>query len=146
MIAAKGIGRVDELIELAEKDATLPNAARGAAKVLAGQIEGLGKSLDTIEEEIAAAQAGSDMSRLLVEVPGIGKLIATAIAATMPDPGVVKRGRDFAAWLDAAPKLKRRQAGARSHHQAGQPIYKEAARAFSNFAPQQRGQAQGSVA
>jgi transposase len=38
------------------------------------------------------------MSRLLVDVPGLGKLIAT-IAATMPDPGVFKKGRDFAAGL-----------------------------------------------
>ena len=30
IIAAKGIGRIDELLELAEKDATLPNAAKAA--------------------------------------------------------------------------------------------------------------------
>jgi len=34
IIAAKGIGRVDELLELAESDATLPNAARAGVKVL----------------------------------------------------------------------------------------------------------------
>jgi len=28
IVAAKGIGRVDELLDLAESDATLPNAAR----------------------------------------------------------------------------------------------------------------------
>ncbi|MGH6853360.1 MAG: hypothetical protein ACREDJ_09250 [Methylocella sp.] len=72
IIAAKGIGRIDELVELSEKDATLPDAARGAAKVLAGQIEDLDKSLNDLEEEIAAAHAASEMSRLLIEVPGIG--------------------------------------------------------------------------
>jgi transposase len=72
LIAAKGIGRAGELFELAESDTALPNAARAAAKVLAGQIEALDKSLDALEAEIAAAHAASEMSRLLIEVPGIG--------------------------------------------------------------------------
>lgn len=41
---------------------------------------------------------------MLIEVPGIGKLIATAIVAHMPDPGVFKGGRDFAAWLGLTPR------------------------------------------
>jgi transposase len=104
MIAAKGIGRVDELIELAEKDAALPAAARAAAKVLVRQIEDLDKSLDELENEITTAHAGSEMSRLLVEIPGIGKLIASAIVASVPDPGVFKSGRDFSAWLGLTPR------------------------------------------
>jgi transposase len=104
MIIAKGIGRADELVELAEKEAALPNAARDAAKILAGQIADLGKALNELDEEIAATHAATEMSRLLVDVPGIGKLIATAIAATMPDPGVFKKGRDFAAWLGLTPR------------------------------------------
>ena len=104
MIVAKGIGRVDELVELAEKDAVLPDAARGAVKVLARQIEDLDKSLDDLEAKIAATHAASGMSRLLVEVPGIGKLIATAIVAHIPDPSVFKSGRDFSAWLGLVPR------------------------------------------
>ena len=38
------------------------------------------------------------MSRLLDEVPGIGKIIASVIAASVPNPSVFKSGRDFAAW------------------------------------------------
>jgi transposase len=51
IIAAKGVGRVGELLALAEEDATLPNAARRAAKVLAGQIAELDKSLDDLAQE-----------------------------------------------------------------------------------------------
>jgi transposase len=104
IIVAKGISRVNELVELAESDATLPDAARRAAKVLAGQIEGLDVSLADLEEEIARAHAGSEMSRLLVEIPGIGKLIAWAIVASVPDPSVFKSARDFAAWLGLVPR------------------------------------------
>jgi transposase len=41
---------------------------------------------------------------LLVAVPGIGRLIATALAAHMPDPRVFERGRDFSAWLGLVPR------------------------------------------
>jgi transposase len=104
IIAAKGIGRLDELLELAEKDAALPSAARKAARVLSGQIEDLDTSLADLEAEIAAVHAASATSRLLGEVPGIGKLTATAIAAHLPEPCVFKRGRDFSAWLGLVPR------------------------------------------
>src|SRR3979490_905336 len=44
------------------------------------------------------------MTRLLYKVPGIGKIIASLIAANVPDPSVFKSGRDFAAWLGLTPR------------------------------------------
>jgi transposase len=104
IVAAKGIGRVDELLDLAESDATLPNAARASVKVLAQALEGLDKAIDDLEKEISSAHAQNEMSRLLDKVPGIGKLIASVIAASVPDPSVFKSGRDFAAFLGLTPR------------------------------------------
>ena len=73
-------------------------------KVLAQPLEGLDKSIDDLEKEIANAHAQSEMSRLLDKIPGIGKLIASVIAASVPDPSVFKSGRDFAAWLGLTPR------------------------------------------
>jgi transposase len=117
-------------------------------KILAGQIEDLDKSLNDLEGEIAAAHAGSAISRLLVEIPGIGKLIASAIAESRAGSGRVQiQSRFFRlARPHAEAKLKRRQANARSHHQAGQPIHPETAGLRDDFAPQGRGQAQGRLA
>src|SRR6202022_802515 len=80
------------------------NAARASAKVLAQQLEGLGKSIDDPEDEITNAHAQNEMTRLLYKVPGIGKIIASVIAASVPDPSVFKSGRDFAAWLGLTPR------------------------------------------
>jgi len=102
IIAAKGIGRVDELLELAESDATLPNAARAGVKVLSQALEGLDKAIDDLEDEITSAHAQNEMTRLLYKVPGIGKIMV--IAASVPDPSVFKSGRDFAAWLGLTPR------------------------------------------
>lgn len=104
IVVAKGIGRVDELLDLAEGDATLPNATVMAVKVLRRQIEALEKGLQDLEKEITKAHARSEMSRSLSEIPGIGKLVASVIAASVPDPSVFKSGRDFAAWLGLTPR------------------------------------------
>jgi transposase len=104
IIVAKGVGHVDELLRLADADEWLPDSARVAVKVLAQILEGLDKSLDDLEHEIASAHARSEMSRLLVEIPGIGKLVATAIVATIPNPGAFESARNFAAWLGLTPR------------------------------------------
>ena len=104
IIAAKGIGRVDELLELAESDAMLPNAATAGVKVLSQALEGLDKAIDDLEDEITSAHAQNEMTRLLYKVPGIGKIISSVIAASVPDPSVFKSGRDFAAWLGLTPR------------------------------------------
>src|SRR3954447_1488839 len=104
IIAAKGIGRVDELLALAQMDATLPHIARAAVACLTQHLEGLELSIDTVDEEIAKAHGQNPTSCLLDEIPGVGTLIASAVAASVPDPGVFRSGRDFAAWLGLTPK------------------------------------------
>jgi transposase len=102
IIAAKGIGRVDELLDLTESDATLPAAAKASVNILAQALEGLDKAIDDLEREISSASAQNEMVRLLDKVPGIGKLIASVIAASVPDPSVFKS--DVAAWLGLTPR------------------------------------------
>ena len=104
LVVAKGIGRVSELLELANADESLPEAAKDAVKLLALHLEGLDRSIDAVEDKIAAANAGSRTSQLIDQIPGVGPLIASAIAASVPDPGVFKSGRDFAAWLGLTPR------------------------------------------
>ncbi|MCK1683786.1 transposase [Bradyrhizobium sp. 147] len=82
LVVAKGTGRVDELLDLAEADTTLPDAAVMAARVLGQQIDPLGSALDDLEREIAKAHARSETSRSLGEIPGVGKLVASVIAAS----------------------------------------------------------------
>ena len=44
------------------------------------------------------------VSRRLATIPGIGPVIASAVAATVADPGMFKSGREFAAWLGLVPR------------------------------------------
>jgi transposase len=104
IVVARGIGRVDELLALAQSDPALPQVAKSAVAGLAQHLEGLDQSIEAVEDEIARAHEQNPTSRLLDEVPGIGTLIASVIAASVPDPGVFKSGRDFAAWLGLTPR------------------------------------------
>lgn len=104
LVAAKGIGHIGELIAMAASDATLPAPAQAAVKVFVAQLQAIAASIDALEKEIANLYAQSETSKLLAGVPGVGKLIATAIEASVPDAGVFKSGRDFAAWLGLTPR------------------------------------------
>lgn len=56
------------------------------------------------EERIqAAADNNPDIQRLL-DVPGIGIMTATALAAAIPDKSEFKSGRHLAAWIGLVPK------------------------------------------
>ena len=103
IIAAKGIGRVEELL-LALADAALPQIAKSAVECLAQHLEGLDRSIEAVEDDIAKVHRQNQTSRLLDEIPGVGTLIASVIVASVPDPGLFKSGRDFAAWLGLTPR------------------------------------------
>lgn len=104
IVAARGIGRIDELLALAQADAALPQIAKSAVTALAQHLEGLDRSIETVEEDIVKAHRQNPTSRLLDEIPGIGTLIASVTAASVPDTGAFKSGRDFAAWLGLTPR------------------------------------------
>ena len=103
LIAAKGIHRVHELLALALGEEGLPEETRQAVAALAEQSEHLDGTIDALEKKIAKSSAKYPMARLLKEIPAIGPLIGSALAASYPDPSVFKSGRDFAASLGLTP-------------------------------------------
>ena len=61
IVAAKGIGRVDELLAPAKADAALPHIARAAVRCMAQHLEGLDLSLGTMDDgDRQGAQTKSD--------------------------------------------------------------------------------------
>src|SRR6202023_3898793 len=55
IIIAKGIGRIDELLKLAEVDTTVPDAAKTAVKALTAILEVIEKGIGDLEGRIADA-------------------------------------------------------------------------------------------
>ena len=56
---------------------------------------------DRMIEEIAG---NDEQAQLLMTIPGVGPMPATALLATMGDPGMFRNGRECAAWIGLVPK------------------------------------------
>jgi transposase len=106
MVAAQGLRNVGELIAIVrdDGDTRLPDVARQVLQVLANQIEQIETAVTGLERQLLAWHKTNPVSQRLASIPGIGPIIATAIATTVADPKVFRSGREFAAWLGLVPR------------------------------------------
>jgi transposase len=72
---------------------------RGALLVLAQQWQTLDAAERALERQITRAAKADADARRLMQVPGVGPIIASAALAKVPDAKVFASGRDFAAWI-----------------------------------------------
>ena len=103
---AQGLHKVRGLIAIVmdDSDERIPQMARQALKLITGQINELQTRIDALETQVLAWHKNNPVSQRLATIPGIGPIIATAIAATVADPNVFRSGREFAAWLGLVPR------------------------------------------
>jgi transposase len=106
VIAPLGLRNVARLIDIVrdESDARLPDLARKVLRVLAEQVEQLQAAVAAMEEQLTAWHKNNPVSQRLATIPGIGPIIATAIASTVVEASGFRSGREFAAWLGLVPR------------------------------------------
>ena len=131
VIAPQGLRNVGELIAVIrdEEDARLPGLARQVLQVLATQIEQIEAAVTVLEKQLMAWHKSNPVSQRLATIPGIGPIIATAVAAMVAEPsGFSQRSRICSvARSGAAAEFHRRQKPIRRHIQARQPVFATAA-------------------
>ena len=106
IMAAQGGKGLNERIALVN-DKTIqmiPDLAREAMILLVGQLDKLTDHLKIVEKSILSWHRNHVVSRRLASMPGVGPIIASAIAATVVDPKQFKTSRQFAAWLGLVPR------------------------------------------
>lgn len=84
----------------------MPNVPELAGRIisgLAGQIGDLQVRLTALEKELLAWHRSNEVSQRLATIPGVGLISATALAASVTDPGRFGSGRQFAASLGLTP-------------------------------------------
>ena len=81
----------------------VPPLAVSALRLITTQIDDTSDKIAELDARIVAQHRADDASRRLATIPGIGPIIASAIAAAVPDASVFKSGRQFAAWLGLVP-------------------------------------------
>jgi len=124
IVAAQGLRNVGELIAIVrdDGDTRLPDMARQVLQVLANQIEQIETAVAALERQLLAWHKTNPVSQRLASIPGIGPIIATAIATTVADP----KACDRADYMVKTTGLIGRQAG-----QANSPPGPQAGRAIS---------------
>jgi transposase len=106
LVAAQGLHKVAELIAIIrnDEDERVPDMARQVLRVIADGIDALDAQVSAIDAQIIAWHRNNPVSQRLATIPGVGPVIATAIAATVAEPGEFNSGREFAAWLGLVPR------------------------------------------
>jgi transposase len=110
VIVAQGPAHVAKLImAVADPGGPLPDAARPVLDILIETLRSLDEKIRRMDVEITRRAKEDEVARRLMTIPGVGPVIAAALAALAPPAETFKRGRDFAAWLGLT--LRQRSTG-----------------------------------
>ena len=102
--------RIPELLEDGENE--LPGVFRQLLQRLGDHLKDLDRQATELDEQIKTWHRGSEASKTLARIPGIGPLTASALVASIGDASSFKNGRQLAAWLGLVP---------RQHSSGGKP-------------------------
>jgi transposase len=101
-------GRLAGLAEIrarmAELETSLPGLLQSGLQDQLKRIDALQKDIDALEDRIGSWNKQEEACRAVAEVPGIGRITATALVATMGQARAFKSGREFAAFLGLVPR------------------------------------------
>jgi transposase len=106
IVAAQRQAGVRELLAVLGEveDERIPPLAREMLQTLATHLRQLEDKLAELDRRLVALTRTDPVCRALSAVPGVGPVIATAFAATVPDATVFRSGRHLAAWLGLVPR------------------------------------------
>jgi transposase len=104
LVAAKGICRIELLLERTRADETLPALARELFEIHAKEYARLQVQLEEVEAKLMAWHRDDECSRRLARIPGVGPIGASMLVMKTPTPEAFRSARHFAAWLGLTPK------------------------------------------
>jgi transposase len=85
-------------------DERVPQQARSGLQLLGTQLEVISKQILETDRQIRTSARATEIGRRLMDVPGIGPLLASALVATIADPRAFRSGRNLAAWIGLVPR------------------------------------------
>ena len=85
-------------------DDRIPPLAREVLQTLVAHLRDLAGKLAELDRQLVMMTRSDPICRALAEVPGVGPVIATAFAASVPEARGFRSGRHLAAWLGLVPR------------------------------------------
>jgi transposase len=101
-IGREGLASLIRLI--ADNDERVPTEVRTCLGMLAAQLGLINEQILEMDRRIRANARATETGRKLMEVPGVGPLLASALVAAIPDPRAFRSGRNLAAWIGLVPR------------------------------------------
>ena len=85
-------------------DVRVPKEARACLAMMVDQLTLINAQILDSDRRIIANARSSEAGRRLMEIPGVGPLLASALVATVSDPKGFASGRNLAAWIGLVPR------------------------------------------
>jgi transposase len=104
LTAAKGMCRIELLLERIAAHETLPALARELFALHAKEYVQLQMQVEDVEARLMAWHRANACSRRLAQIPGVGPIGASMLVMKTPAPEAFRSARHFAAWLGLTPK------------------------------------------
>lgn len=106
IVAPIGRNGIDQLVGVIADtaDDRVPTEARICLTMLVAQLHIVKRQILENDRRIMASARETELGRRLMEIPGVGPLLASAIVATVPDPAIFRSGRNLAAWIGLVPR------------------------------------------
>lgn len=104
LTAAKGVCKIEPLLERIANDMSLPDLARDLFARNAREYAWIRSEIEAIDDRLLAWHRSNECSRRLAQIPGVGPIGACLLMMKTPAPQLFRSGRHFAAWLGLTPK------------------------------------------
>ena len=102
-VGRNGLGRLIAIINATDDD-HLPELVRSSLVFLVAQLDLVNAQILENDRRIRMSARATETGRRLLEIPGVGPVLASAIVAAVPDPKAFKSGRNLAAWIGLVPR------------------------------------------
>jgi transposase len=102
--AARGVSKIEPLLDRIATDQTLPSLARDLLVLQGEEYARLQAQLKDVEARLLAWHRADRRSRCLAQIPGVGPIGASMLVMKTPDPDRFRSARHFAAWLGLTPR------------------------------------------
>ncbi|CAB3704812.1 IS110 family transposase ISRta3 [Paraburkholderia sediminicola] len=102
--AGRAAGLAEIRARMAELEDFLPGIMLNSLQDQLKRIDGIEQDIDQLEKQISGWHKQEAACQAIAAVPGIGRLTATALIATMGDAKTFKSGREFASFLGLVPR------------------------------------------
>lgn len=140
--APTGRNGIEQLLDVIADptDQRVPADAWFCLEMLAAQLHIVKEQILENDRRILASARETELGRRLMEIPGVGPLLDSALVATVPDPAIFRSGRNVAAWIGLVPRQnsnggKERLGGiTKAGHQYVRKMLIVGARAVERFA------------